>query len=106
MDGIIRATTVFPHVSLSHVGDHDENPIEGLCLSYDSSQILSIGHDYFVRGWNTNKLNDNIDNALNPEDEGDTDEEEDEKPLRKKQKQLSAKEIKNEEAKEFFSELA
>ena len=105
MDGIIRATTVFPHVSLSHVGDHDENPIEGLCLSYDSSQILSIGHDYFVRGWNTNKLNDNIDDALNPEDEGDTDEE-DEKPQRKKQKQLSAKEIKNEEAKKFFSELA
>ena len=114
MDGVIRATSLFPHTPLSHIGDHSDNPIEAMCLSYDEQEILSVGHDYFVRAWSVEKLNEDIqklcmeesDNDNSDSEDDDSDSSEDEKPKKKKLKHISSKEIKSKESAEFFSDLA
>ena len=116
MDGVIRATSLFPHKPLTHIGDHSDNSIEALCLSHDEQEILSIGHDYFVRAWSVEKLDEDI-KKLSVEDsdkdsgdsEGNDDESdssEDEQPKKKKLKHISSKEIKSNETADFFSDLA
>lgn len=116
MDGVIRATSLFPHTPLSHIGDHADSPIEAMCLSPDEEEILSVGHDYFVRAWCVEKLNEDMkklsyedsdDDSHDSEDgDSDSDSSEDDKPKRKKLKHISSKEIKSQESADFFSDLA
>lgn len=116
MDGVIRATSLFPHKPLTHIGDHSDNSIEALCLSHDEQEILSIGHDYFVRAWSVEKLDEDIkklsvedsdkDSGDSEDNDDESDSSEDEQPKKKKLKHISSKEIKSNETADFFSELA
>lgn len=108
-DGVIRATTLFPHVPLTHLGDHAGNGIEGLAMS--GSEVLSIGHDCVVRVWGVEKLELNISKVVKSNVDSDTEdseESEDEKPKKKKKKlkHASSKDVKTEATADFFSELA
>ena len=115
MDGVIRATSLFPHTPLPHIGDHSDNGIEALCLSPDQTDILSIGHDCVVRAWSVDQIEESVrklGEESEEEEEGeerdsDEEEEEDEKPRKKKKlKHITSNEVKSKQSADFFSDLA
>lgn len=54
-DGTIRLINVSPNKSLGIVGGHDEG-VEGLCLTFDDSHLVSCGHDCKVKFWNLKSI--------------------------------------------------
>ena len=113
MDGVVRATSLFPHIPLPHIGDHADNAIEGLCLSPDQTEILSIGHDCVVRAWSVDQLDESLSKLADKSDssekesEDEDSESEDEKPRKKKKmKHISSNEVKSKQSAAFFNDLA
>eukprot|EP00116_Pleurobrachia_bachei_P006081 sb/3466343/ len=102
MDGIIRATTLFPHRPLPPVGDHKRSPVEGLCLHQDS--LLSIGHDQCLRVWDMGVFEDQLEAMREEEDDSDSDGEE-KKRKKKKARHVTVEDMKKQQSAEFFDDL-
>jgi WD40 repeat protein len=57
-DGNIRACSIQPNRFIGVIGDHDEFPIQHLCVSSDNKICASISHDECVKFWDVEKLSD------------------------------------------------
>lgn len=55
-DGNIRACSIFPNRFLGILGNHDEFPIQSMCLSSDGNVVASISHDECVKFWNVENI--------------------------------------------------
>jgi len=101
-DGVIRASTVFPHNTLEPLGDHVGEGVEGMCLLHDDSQLITVGQDSKVRCWGTSTLDKNIDKAL----ASDSEDSEAEERVTKKRKGANEQEDKKlKDAATFFGDL-
>jgi WD repeat-containing protein 55 len=80
-DGIIRLVSVQPNRLLGAIGDHDDYPIERLCVSYDKCTLASCSHDNTVKLWDIGYFWD--------EDEAE-EEKEDETSNNKKRERVSS----------------
>ncbi|XP_046550091.1 LOW QUALITY PROTEIN: WD repeat-containing protein 55-like [Haliotis rubra] len=54
--GIIRAVNILPNRFVGVVGEHENFPVEGLCLSHDKTLLASCSHDQKVKFWNIEGL--------------------------------------------------
>ncbi|XP_046550090.1 WD repeat-containing protein 55-like [Haliotis rubra] len=56
IDCIIRAVNILPNRFVGVVGEHENFPVEGLCLSHDKTLLASCSHDQKVKFWNIEGL--------------------------------------------------
>ena len=55
-DGKIRACSIQPNRFIGIIGDHDDFPIQHLCISNDGNTCASLSHDECVKFWDIEKL--------------------------------------------------